>query len=316
MTPTSQVGCSGRERARWRRASRRAGAGSHAHSRHRRSGRDATAGRSSRSEDCQRSRRSPCASEEPASAAEVARPHRDDAHLARRVRRLDHPSAADVHRHMPDDRVLVEEEVARQELRHRDRLARGELRVGVARDRDPVRTVDGPGESRAVVTPGREPTPEVVKAEERSAVRTRSARVCGNGRVAAAGSAPAGTWVANPTSVPFGSVAVRAVTSTVLPATAGPSCHERTQPGVAARVERRGLVGHRDLRPAGSLGEHAHRLPVEDLGRHVADEREPLGIRHRRGRPDPRVEGQVPGVRRRPDVRHRDAHRRCRSGPA
>ena len=61
------------------------------------------------------------ASHEPTDAAEVARPDRDDAHLARRVRRLDHLPAADVHGDVADDRVLVEEEVAGQQLRERDR---------------------------------------------------------------------------------------------------------------------------------------------------------------------------------------------------
>ena len=102
--------------------------------------------------------------------------------------------------------------------------------------------------------------------------------MCGSGRVAAAGTAPRGTSVPKPTSVPFWSLALRAVTTSGA-ANAGPSCHERTQPGIAARIERARLVGNRDLRPAWAPREHEHGLAVEDLRRHVPDERPPLGVR-------------------------------------
>ncbi len=189
------------------------------------------------------SSRSASRREEPADAAEVARPHRDEPHLAARVRRLDHLAVADVHRDVPDDRMLVEEEVARQRARERDRRARRELRVGVARDRDPVRAVDGPGEPRAVVAPRREPAPEVVQPEEllRASARDRRASAAARASPTPAPRRP-GTSEPKPTSVPFASVAVRAVTTTAA-SRSQPARAATTAPSRGSRARRAARAG-------------------------------------------------------------------------
>src|SRR3954470_24268270 len=99
-------------------------------------------------------------------AAEVTRAHGDDPDLAARVRRFDHLAVPDVHRDVADDRMLVEQEIARQHRVERHGLACGELCVGIARDRDPVCAVGRPGETGAVVAPPRQSAPEVVQAHE------------------------------------------------------------------------------------------------------------------------------------------------------
>src|SRR5690242_10923039 len=60
----------------------------------------------------------------------------------------------------------VEEQVAGTKRVERHGGAVPELRVGVARNRHPVRAVDGPDDARAVVAPGGEPTPEVADTEK------------------------------------------------------------------------------------------------------------------------------------------------------
>ena len=209
---------------------------------------------------------------------------------------------------MAHDRALVEEEVPWLHLRQRDRRAGGELRVGVARNRDPVRAIGGPGEPRAVVAPRREPAPQVVQPEEllRGAndvgARARQGASCGGGHCA-------GGYLRAEADLG----AVRELGALDRHDERGigrraelPGAHPAR---IAARVERARLVRNGDVRPRTLALDDAHALAVEHLRRHVPDERDPLRVGDLRCRPDVRVERQVAGVRRFPDIRDRDAHR-------
>src|SRR5581483_12518437 len=80
--------------------------------------------------------------------------------------------AADVNRDVLGIRGRAEEEeVARPERSACDRRPVMELRVRVARDRQPVGAVDVPDEPGAVEAPGGESAPEVVRAEEAPRLR-------------------------------------------------------------------------------------------------------------------------------------------------
>ena len=149
-----------------------------------------------------------------------------------------------------------------------------------------------------------------------SALRTMSARVRGSVATAARGTAPRRHLGAEADLGPVRELHRPSGDDDAPARRRGAELPGADPARVTAAVEGRRLVRHRDVRPAAAALEHAHRLAVEDLRRHVADERDPLRVRDGGRRPHVRVERQVSRVRRLPHVRdgHADDGRLRRRG--
>ena len=206
-----------------------------------------------------------------------------------------------------------EDQIARAQ-RTRNALAGARLWPGVARHRLPERVEDVPHKARAVEAPGGGAAPEVAEADEalrlgddaragearrRGELRPEDpARAVGSSHAPRTGRVCAGHREPRPVAedeLPRAEMKRRLAGDDrprgSAPVEAGDELAQGQPAGIATPVERRRLVGHRDLRPAVLDREDDHLLAVERLRHDAATEPGACGSRGEVAVPRVEVDG-------------------------